>query len=1225
VPDGLFGWDPNLQCFCYFRGGTWTTIVAGKVDVLQDADMDTRVEVETTSDEDVINFFVKNTLRAKLTQTALEMYSGVHIGKNAGSLNSTNNVYIGDNSGSSDVSGILNTFVGESSGNEMVEGDLNSFFGSRSGRLASGNNNSFFGAIAGERSSGSSNAFFGNFSGRETSGAANSFFGSESGTANTEGRANVFMGAFSGKMNTIGGSNIFIGRQSGEFNTAGSNNTYVGDLSGFENINGSFNSIFGANAGSSVANGNYNIFMGARAARNLNSANMNIIIGNSPLSFGNMSNKLIIDSDTLRIFNPLIYGDFESDFLRIGGTLNINDAFEFPITDGTTGQVLGTDGFGNVDWQDSEAGSDDQVLSLSNNQLTIENGNTVDLSTLETGVLDIISNSAGTHSIRVFDTPNPNQSTPTTFRFPDGKKVSMSSNGFNFSDGTSNSNLLYGKNSSGGGALQQNNVRIGLNSLINLGSRNTVLGNNSGNGKAPFTALGNDNLILGQDAGNGLTQGSKNVFIGNSSGRNLEGSNNILLGYQSGTLFNDTIFDNRLIINSVGGNNPLIYGEFDNSFLRIGGTLNVNNAFEFPITDGTVGQVLLTDGAGNLDWQDNVGSDDQTLSIANTQLTIEGGNAVDLSIIQDGVNDADSDPANELQSLSVSVDSILISDGLGIKLTDIQDGVNDADADPNNEIQDIFLSGTNLSISSGHTLDLSILQDGVNDADADPNNELQSLSLTSDSIKISDGQGINISDLIGNTKLSLIQDMDMDTRILAEKNVDEDTLRFEISGYELMKMDGQTLHLEAPGESLFIGKDAGKSDDGLANQNLMIGHHSGEAMASGGANTLVGYETAKTADSGQANVYLGYQSGKFASGSTNTFLGFQSGAANGGSGNIFLGAGAGSAETGSNLLVIDNGSRFQQGSNFIKGDMQNNTLEFRSSIVPKGGIFDATYSSNYELRNDAHIFKFGNAVKLAITENQHFINTDANITGNTTVAGNVGVGINSIAGDSPSSSLHIIHDSSSGTTQGLRIDNSFGTVDDNWWNIHAQGASGDLLFYSGDTPSSGSVRFTIESGGKVGIGTSNPTEKLEVTGKVKANAFELGSDIRFKDHIDKITNTLQSIQKVNGYRYNFRTKEFPERGFDERRHIGVLAQEIETEFPELVSTDEQGFKSVDYSSMTAVLIEGMKEQQEMIVSLLSKVETLENEKKNSIKKEKAVEARLVKLENLLSNSSTAQN
>ena len=63
----------------------------------------------------------------------------------------------------------------------------------------------------------------------------------------------------------------------------------------------------------------------------------------------------------------------------------------------------------------------------------------------------------------------------------------------------------------------------------------------------------------------------------------------------------------------------------------------------------------------------------------------------------------------------------------------------------------------------------------------------------------------------------------------------------------------------------------------------------------------------------------------------------------------------------------------------------------------------------------------------------------------------------------------------------------------------------------------------------------------------------------------------------------------------EGRHIGFVAQELEREFPELVSTDEKGDKAVDYGKMTAVLVEAIKEQQRQIAGLRSEIGQLKAE------------------------------
>jgi len=77
------------------------------------------------------------------------------------------------------------------------------------------------------------------------------------------------------------------------------------------------------------------------------------------------------------------------------------------------------------------------------------------------------------------------------------------------------------------------------------------------------------------------------------------------------------------------------------------------------------------------------------------------------------------------------------------------------------------------------------------------------------------------------------------------------------------------------------------------------------------------------------------------------------------------------------------------------------------------------------------------------------------------------------------------------------------------------------------------------------------------------------SDERLKSNIETIQGGLEKVEQLRGVTYTR----------DERDNIGVIAQEIEKVLPDIVLTadDEMGTKSVDYSRITAVLIEAVKE------------------------------------------------
>jgi hypothetical protein len=102
------------------------------------------------------------------------------------------------------------------------------------------------------------------------------------------------------------------------------------------------------------------------------------------------------------------------------------------------------------------------------------------------------------------------------------------------------------------------------------------------------------------------------------------------------------------------------------------------------------------------------------------------------------------------------------------------------------------------------------------------------------------------------------------------------------------------------------------------------------------------------------------------------------------------------------------------------------------------------------------------------------------------------------------------------------------------------------------------------------------------------------SDARYKTNIETIEDPLDKIMGINGVRYNWNSDEYPEMNFDDQTHLGVLAQEVEKVLPELVFTDENGYKSVSYEKLTPVLIEAVKEQQEEIEKYIDKINEQEN-------------------------------
>ena len=113
----------------------------------------------------------------------------------------------------------------------------------------------------------------------------------------------------------------------------------------------------------------------------------------------------------------------------------------------------------------------------------------------------------------------------------------------------------------------------------------------------------------------------------------------------------------------------------------------------------------------------------------------------------------------------------------------------------------------------------------------------------------------------------------------------------------------------------------------------------------------------------------------------------------------------------------------------------------------------------------------------------------------------------------------------------------------------------------------GNMTGNITFGSKITLATNGTTS---FSGTVTSSGnFNSTSDIRVKENIKPLENSLSKVNQLRAVEYD-RT--------DIRCHqIGVIAQEIEKVYPDFVSTDSEGMKSVSYGQMVSVLIEAVKE------------------------------------------------
>jgi hypothetical protein len=245
-----------------------------------------------------------------------------------------------------------------------------------------------------------------------------------------------------------------------------------------------------------------------------------------------------------------------------------------------------------------------------------------------------------------------------------------------------------------------------------------------------------------------------------------------------------------------------------------------------------------------------------------------------------------------------------------------------------------------------------------------------------------------------------------------------------------------------------------------------------------------------------------------------------------------------------------------------------------------------------------------------------------------TNTGNVGIGT-----QSPGTNLHVRHSDSGETPDnvtGLFVENS---------------GTGNGFFVFQTATAGGGKSFSITNAGNVGIGTTEPTATLQVAGDgiviedygskpfirflnnihglppleftdtwlLQANEPDGGSfrirnesdnvdrlvidtngnvivngqvvhssDVRLKTHIRTIPDALNKVLKLRGVEFEWKKDSDRDKDPDPGLHIGLIAQEVESIFPELVETGPDGYKSVAYANVTAILIEAVKEQQKII-------------------------------------------
>ena len=139
-------------------------------------------------------------------------------------------------------------------------------------------------------------------------------------------------------------------------------------------------------------------------------------------------------------------------------------------------------------------------------------------------------------------------------------------------------------------------------------------------------------------------------------------------------------------------------------------------------------------------------------------------------------------------------------------------------------------------------------------------------------------------------------------------------------------------------------------------------------------------------------------------------------------------------------------------------------------------------------------------------------------------------------------------------------------------------ANNAFVIGNGTADSARSDAFVVKFSGNTTINND-----LTVTGDIVVS-----SDAKLKANIVSLGSTLAKLLLIDGKRYTMKK--------NGKQKIGVLAQDIQKVFPELVTTDDKEMLAVNYQGLVPVLINALKEQDDKISRLEKLVEKLVSDK-----------------------------
>ena len=135
--------------------------------------------------------------------------------------------------------------------------------------------------------------------------------------------------------------------------------------------------------------------------------------------------------------------------------------------------------------------------------------------------------------------------------------------------------------------------------------------------------------------------------------------------------------------------------------------------------------------------------------------------------------------------------------------------------------------------------------------------------------------------------------------------------------------------------------------------------------------------------------------------------------------------------------------------------------------------------------------------------------------------------------------------------------------------------------------------LVVTNAGNVGVGTTTPVQKLQVAGDIRIGTGTTGcvedadgtvltgscsSDVRLKENITPLSGSLlDQITGIDIVTYNWRASEYPDKHWGSETQLGVVAQQVEENLPQLVVVGDDGFKKVRFQDIPLYTLQGLKE------------------------------------------------